>query len=373
MILEHYFKEHDLFNKEKLLQHAETNLVHVIESKKFPNVVMLHYRDEASYDKQWNVFNRMCRGLIVDLASQTILAYPFDKFFNVGEMPEISYETLVKEGEFEVTEKLDGSMLILFQDPNTNQFFFTTKGSFDSEHGEYATSILPHQLKYEWVVRDYTLMFELISKRFQIVIDYQKKGYEEGVYLIGARRRSSNTLLRYDELKWLGDSLKLKTMKSYKFKTLDDVIEKTKTLPVLEEGYVLLFKETGKQVKIKGEEYLRVHRFLSHMSPKYILEALGEGTANDLIELAPEEYKEDVEVTTNYFKRKKIELVAQANDLFSKAPRDTRKEFAMWAQSSVPSHLKGFLFNLLDNKPLDDRKIYKLIGELENVTGETKL
>jgi hypothetical protein len=50
-------------------------------------------------------------------------------------MPETQYETLETLPGFETSEKLDGSLIIAFIDPNTNLLTFTTKGSFDSEHG----------------------------------------------------------------------------------------------------------------------------------------------------------------------------------------------------------------------------------------------
>src|SRR5579863_6905467 len=112
-----YFEFHDLYDRTKLLTHCEQNFVRVSEADMFPGLVLLHYSDEAAYEKKWNNFNRMCRGLIVDLYSKKIVAYPHDKFFNVGEVEETNYARLQQLGQFEVSEKLDGSLLILFQDP----------------------------------------------------------------------------------------------------------------------------------------------------------------------------------------------------------------------------------------------------------------
>ena len=151
---EAYFKEHQLYDKKRLQQHCEQNLVYMRESERFPTVVMLHYAEEAHFDQKWNQFNSMCRGLIVDMKNKRILAHPFNKFFNIDERPETKYSLLEKMGDFEVSEKLDGSLLILFKDPNTDKYFVTTKGSFDSEHGKYgnrSTRCTGHLLSLERV------------------------------------------------------------------------------------------------------------------------------------------------------------------------------------------------------------------------------
>ena len=50
--------------------------------------------------------------------------------------------------------------------------------------------------------------FELITKKFQIVIDYSKKiGYREGLYLIGYRNHLTNKLASYEALKEMSEEL----------------------------------------------------------------------------------------------------------------------------------------------------------------------
>ena len=217
---EQYFNINDLWDLERLKQHAQHNNVYVIESARIPNVVMLHYMDAVQYDNLWNTFNRMCRGLILDMKNKKVLAYPFDKFFNLGQMPETSYDNLAALGGFETSEKLDGSMIIAFINPNDDKLTFTTKGSFDSEHGAYANE-LPLSSNQRVALYEYatkgTLMFELIAKPFQIVVDYKKKGYAEGLYLIGFRHEISNKLASFNALAGISEELNLPTFKTYSF------------------------------------------------------------------------------------------------------------------------------------------------------------
>jgi len=368
-----YFKEHELYDKTKLLQKAEHDLVRVIESERFPNVVMLHYQNECQYDNNWSTFSRMSRGLIVDLKNQKILAYPFEKFFNLDQMPETKYDVLNNLGPFEVSEKLDGSMLTLFQDPNTKHFHLTTKGSFDSKHGLYATSLLPIQLKSEIFVKEFTMMFELIDPKFRIVVDYKKKGYETGLYLIGMRHRQSNKLVSYKDVQLFAKELWVPTFKMFEFRSLDQIIETAKTLPVLDEGYVLYYRKNDLLVKIKGTEYLRVHRFISKLSPKHLLEVMMDDMEDEVYKLAPEEYRISVLEQINEYKRKKVEIVNMCYQKFSDAPKETRKDFALWVQANVQKPYQPLLFELMDNKPLINKRVYQTIMDIEKPSGETRI
>ena len=58
---------------------------------------------------EWNAFERMSRGLIIEKGTGNVVARPFDKFFNWGERGRktdapISY----------VQEKMDGSLIIVY-------------------------------------------------------------------------------------------------------------------------------------------------------------------------------------------------------------------------------------------------------------------
>lgn len=373
MNLNEYFNKHNLWDIYTLKTHCEEHKVRVIQSSRVsPSIVMLHYAEEAHFDQAWTEFNRSCRGLIVDLKAKEILAYPFDKFFNVGEQPETQYDALVSLGTFEVSEKLDGSMIILFYDRYQGKVLATTKGSFDSEHGAVATSLIPYRLQNETILQEYTLMFELLDPRFRIVVDYSKKGYRDGLYLIGVRHRPSGRLFSAAEVGQFASVFGLDTFKTYDFRSLDQLLELAKTLPVLDEGFVLKFSN-GLLAKVKGTAYLAAHKFISHLSPKSILEALQDGQGSELLKLAPEEYREDVRKLIEEFQAEQQTIEAEVMKLYETAPRATRKEFALWVQESVPADLKPLMFNVLDGKNIDRRKVFAIVGDRKGVSGETKI
>lgn len=373
-MLEKYFNDNGLWDLDTLTKHCTEQKVDVTQSNLSPSVVMLHYAEEAHFEQAWTDFNRQCRGLIVDLSAKKILAHPFNKFFNIGEQPETEYKALEMLGKFEVSEKLDGSMCILYKDPTTQTFRLTTKGSFASDHGQVATDMLPEHLKSDFFVDNYTLMFELVSHNpeFRIVVDYAKKGYPEGLYLIGVRYRPTGQLMTYWQVQEFAMWQGLHVANIYSFESLDALIKSLESLPIQDEGYVLRF-ENGTMAKAKGASYLQAHKFISRMSPKYILEALGTGTVQDLLHAAPEEYREDIQELVQEFSIAKNELVDEVGDLFEAAPKESRKEFALWVVQNSPPELKSFLFTLFDKKPLQDSKIYAIIGDKKQISGATKI
>ena len=75
-----------------------------------PEGLLLYvYSDRCVYDAAWDEVTIAARGLILDPAARRIVATPFPKFFNLGEgtqtLPDLPFET---------TEKLDGSLIIIF-------------------------------------------------------------------------------------------------------------------------------------------------------------------------------------------------------------------------------------------------------------------
>jgi len=72
-------------------------------------ISIYNYSRTCQYENKWDEITKMCRGLILDQEGN-VIAKGFNKFFNMEEHQpeEIPNET------FEVFEKLDGSLGILF-------------------------------------------------------------------------------------------------------------------------------------------------------------------------------------------------------------------------------------------------------------------
>ena len=117
----------------ELDKRVRTRLVSKVTNK---DLAIYCYTQKCVYEKAWDKYTKMSRGLIINLKTGEIVARPFTKFFNLNETDETKLKNLPRE-EPEVTEKLDGSLGILYCDEG--QYFITTKGTFYSEQGQWAT------------------------------------------------------------------------------------------------------------------------------------------------------------------------------------------------------------------------------------------
>jgi len=375
--LDAYFQDKGFFNEDLGLQlleaHCENKLVRLRMSRKLPHIGVLHYRDDVVFGKgAWTDFSKSMRGVIVDFKNKKIIAKPFRKFWNVGEQHAPSMRDMEQKKGFTVMEKLDGSMGISIYDEVTNDFYVSTKGDFDSEQGAWGTPRLPASVKDKALLRKYTLMWEIISKQYQIVVPYsQLEGYHEGLYLIGVRENISENLFEPDEVKAFAKTYGLDTFKTYDFSSVEAILEHAKTLPYSQEGYVIRFKGEETQVKIKSMEYLRVHRFLGSLTDKNLLDLMIAGQeqqVHDNMYAVPEEYRQDVLDTLAKYKRKALDFKNECYTHFASVmgsiPEDTqkvenwkRKAFAAEVQK-VDDRYKGFLFKMYDNKNPEEAQIY---------------
>lgn len=363
--LNSYFIEHGLFDKANILEHCERHLVKVTECTYLPHVVVLHYTEECQFDKKWTYFSECSRGVVVDLKNKKLLATPFFKFRNLGEVPGPSYEECVKMGEFECSEKLDGSLGVVFHDSETAKMYVTTKGSPMSEHSIWATDWarinFPTSIQDPKFLQQYTLMFEIISPKFRIVIPYDRKGYAEGLYLIGVRHNMSEKLFSYKEVQVFANQHGLMTLKTYSFSSLDNVINQAKQLTFMDEGYVIRFKSNGLMLKIKSTDYLKIHRLLWEYSDDRVLEILQNNTEKELLEYlqgVPEEFSKDILGVIDQAKRSHLEITKEVYTIFADAPKSSRKEFALWVTANVTSPLRPHLFMLFSNEPVSKERIF---------------
>ena len=109
-----------------------------------------------------------CRGLIAR-GDGTIVARPFPKFFNLDEI--IARGESLPAEDFEVFDKLDGSLGILYHD-SAGHPRIATRGSFLSEQAARGTGLLREKygdLRFDPAC---TYLFEIIYPENRIVVDY---------------------------------------------------------------------------------------------------------------------------------------------------------------------------------------------------------
>lgn len=216
------------------------------------------YTPECVYSSAWNDITRMARGLIVDIESRSIIATPFVKFFNLHEISES-----LPDSAFEVFEKLDGSLITLFF--HDGRWRTATKGHLSSPQARWAEEwIKAHDLSA--LTPGTTYLCEAIYPKNRIVIRYQKAGLS----FLAAYDHEGHEII-YDTLANLAKVLQWDITNRLDFSSLSELISTAKTLPVTKEGFILRFAN-GYRIKVKGEEYCRIHRLISNCTPLAVWE-----------------------------------------------------------------------------------------------------
>jgi RNA ligase len=302
------------------------------------DLTIWNYSPKVQYERIWDEITIQCRGLVTN-SKGDIIARPFKKFFNYEEhKPED-----IPNEDYVVYEKMDGSLGILFN--YENEWIMATRGSFTSPQAIKGKEILDRHDISSWR-KDNTYLFEIIYPENRIVVDY---GNEEKLVVLGAFHTETGYEIPDSSLFWTQDS-GFEVVTTYKtwgesYNLLKEEISKDK------EGYVIKFKN-GFRIKIKGEEYKRLHKILTNISNRDIFEYVKEDKPLDeILDKVPDEFYNWVKETKEHFEQqhKTIDLeyrlifknITERNDIKDK------KTFAHYALSYSNSSI---LFAMFDNK-----------------------
>jgi RNA ligase len=289
-------------NVEKLVQDGYLAL------KEHPTLplILLNYTAKTQYDKLWNELTLNARGAVLHKDTWEPVAVPFPKFFNYEEVEQLP------QGKFKVYEKMDGSLGIGFW--YDNQFHIATRGSFTSEQAVKAKEMIEsNTYLMQRMSMGYTYLFEIIYPENRIVVDY---GQEEKLVLLAIIDNNTGRevpdfvyeLLRHESVHIVHRYRELETADVH---TLKQVIENHK------EGFVLCYPR-GQRIKIKGEEYVRLHKIMTGISNKDILEILEQDDEQALLQLldrVPDEFM-------NWIRKVEHDLWVEYNKIVDQAFND---------------------------------------------------
>ena len=105
-------------------------------------------------------------------AEKKVIATPFPKFFNYGEV-EI-WDSEQHDGDILALEKLDGSLGIVYH--HSGEWHCATRGAFDSEQAMWAKTWLNNNIDTNALEKDHTYLFEIIYPENRIVVSYDYEG-----------------------------------------------------------------------------------------------------------------------------------------------------------------------------------------------------
>lgn len=340
----------------------------------FP-LVQLTYGQKTVYDQKWDYVTERCRGVIYNAETREVIARPFEKFFNINTSwrPETMMSNLPKTQPV-LTEKLDGSLGILYRDPQGKMDYIASKGSFKSEQAKWATKFYQEVvgLKGDWP-EGYTPVFEIIYPENRIVLDYD--GLEDLTLLALINNETGEELPHNELVQWAARNYLFPVM------NIPMTLEEAHRECVyggkkdeLEEGFVAAWPQVGKppiRVKLKTNEYFRLHAMLSQTSPKRILEYLRDGLEFELDYLLGEStpwMAEFVQYWINTLEGEYEKRWNRAMSIYKEAEKQhfqTRKEWALFFTKPEHKEYAPVLFHWLDgNPPAAEECLWKLVEPL---------
>jgi RNA ligase len=385
-------KLQDILDYNLLQEHLKNGVVRRQVHPQYPELYILNYTEVAQYDRIWDSVTNVCRGLIV--ADDIVVARGFNKFHNLNTeyVPETMEANLPGDVPL-VTEKLDGSMGILYY--WDNQIWVATRGSFASDQAKWATAWLRERetenlRHYLTVGDDHTLVTEIIYPENRIVVDYDYAG----LILTGCIEIETGKEVDRSVLEEIGEAIGIPAVKRFD-KSLAECAGENETNA---EGYVLTYPSTGLKVKVKFEEYVRLHRILTGLNPRAIWEMLvppemlvrqqvTDTTVAEKRRASVDSILADPKMPVgfiewfggwvNHLRSEYKRIESEALAVFNKRPAGLggvdRKTLALYFKAAAPE-LASICFALLDGKdyehiiwkqlkPRGDAETYKRDGE----------
>lgn len=315
---------------------------------------ILTYTEKAQFENMWNRFTLQCRGLVYDWETGEIVALPLPKFFNSvqhGVDQDISvpegnlhlrienWSKALPDDPFEIFEKLDGSMILVFH--YKGEWLTASKGSFTSDQAKWAKQMID-QRTYA-LQPGITYIAELIHPENRVVVDYKDR---KDLVLLAARRNSDGSELSLSTVanSWRGIGSVVKSWGlSDDLAQLEYTAETGRSWPsgekvsgVEEEGYVIRFS-SGVRAKVKLADYLAAHKLFTQTNERTVHEWLATGEdLSGILAIVPDEYAEWVKSVAEQLNKAHADLICKVEESFEEImavlPSDhSRKDFALMA------------------------------------------
>ncbi len=306
------------------------------------DLFIYNYSEKSQYEHRWTDETRQCRGLIMD-GQDHIVSRPFPKFHNLEEM---GPEWQVPAEDFTVMMKMDGSLGISYATAQGVQI--ATRGSFTSDQALHATKLLQNRYSaLPWEAEKYTYLFEIIYPANRIVVDY---GDLDDLILLAVIETQT------------GHDVPLPAWFPNHVTTYDGITD-ISTLKGMakdnEEGFVVRFA-SGLRIKVKFDEYVRLHRLITGVNARRIWELLASGgSIDELIERVPEEFEAWVRQTAGDLRMRYADIKLDCLRFFE-THRHLLPDRKAYAVVALQHPHTGILFAMADEKPYD-QAIWKLI------------
>jgi len=327
------------------------------------------------------------------------VSFPFAKFFNEGEVRADrleKYGIVARDTENVdkyagknalATEKIDGTLIVVWRDPDTGVLRANTRGRLDVGKRNWFVEIFFGTIERRGMWNDLeelvgdneTVMFELRSsdypgstmpfKYVEWSADNIDGCWEKWTPYLLARRRH-DTL----EIEYYRDSV-FDMPVTIDARRFDDVMEFVRTHPE-KEGVVLWFPGMRYMdefvwwdylVKMKNFAYLLKTVFTGRKPYRKIMKYIGNGRIDDLYPFLPDDMKEFVDTVREKYD-KLMEIVNEIRYLYDTADEETRKKIygvlrrKIWFARDIVTGRLGRMMSVLVKD--DNEKTFKAVDRL---------
>ena len=284
---------------------------------------VFNYTPKTQYERAFGDYPilRLCRGIVLDDEGK-VWASPFPKFFNYEEH---DVSELPHGQKIEITQKMDGSLLIVFR--YEDKVVYSTRGSFYSDQAIAGGQLFRELYEEDWVQDGLTYLFEYVGPDNRIVVDYK---YDDLVHLALLDTQHGYDIPR-DE--------RFNCVKSYNLNGGIFGKELYTQLKLLnsanEEGFVIRAIGNGTQpdwrCKIKFDDYCKLHSLITNTDSVKIWDLLRNNKSlDDILEITPDEFNDWLRTTKKNFETEYELILAQAKMAYNEVKDlETRKDQAI--------------------------------------------
>ncbi|WP_169053567.1 RNA ligase [Alteraurantiacibacter aquimixticola] len=320
--------------------------------KREDGLLIWNYTNACVYDRMWGPFSLIARGLIIDPARREIVATPFPKFFNLGEQ-----DRVFPDEPFEVFEKLDGSLIVLFH--HDGRWQASTRGAFGTPQAVWAEA---HMARFDLSALDpeTTYLAEAIYPENRIIVSYD----EEALVLLSAYDAEGHEP-DFAALQSTAERIGWRTAQRYRFASAGEMVTSAEQLPEQEEGYVVRFA-SGSRLKVKSPAYCRLHAIINRITPLGIWDMFRDGDDLEAVRRSiPEELWGDFDALVGATQSLLDSRLAEVADAAARYERLSNKEIGLM-RDEIPPRIFSYLFAYRQNPDLlsDGKAREKLMREI---------
>lgn len=232
--------------------------------KMFPNgkrIVIFNY-DHINKEHKYHPIVQECRGLVLSWGNWEIVAKAFNRFFNLGEAPELQKD--FNWQNFTVEEKLDGSLVLLYFCPFRERWCVNTRNSI--------ADAAPTACKYTWeelffqafgdksklniLDKNETYVFELGTPYTQVIKFFEKPT----TFLLSIFDNKLGIELSKYHRNWIAKHIGINIPPNYGIASEEELLTflAQDSLKYDFEGFVVC-DDAFRRIKVKSKKYVAMH------------------------------------------------------------------------------------------------------------------